>query len=59
MCEDILHTEEKHCLEKTIKTVLKSIERGEKKLRKLFKDEEPKKKNNGLNHNSKNIRSTS
>lgn len=43
MCEDILHTEEKHCLEQTIKTVLKSIERGEKKLRKLFKEEEPKK----------------
>ena len=44
MCEDILHTEEKHCLNETIKTVLKSIEKGEKKLRKLFKeDDKPKK----------------
>jgi len=39
MCEDILHTQEKHCLEETIKTVLKSIKRGEKKLRKLFNEE--------------------
>jgi hypothetical protein len=44
MCEDTVHSKEKHCLEKTIRTVLKSIERGEKKLRKLFSNEEQKNK---------------
>lgn len=38
MCEDLLHDKEKHCLKETIKCVLKSIEKGEKKLRKLFKE---------------------
>jgi len=49
MCEDVLHTDEKNCLDKTIKTVLKSIERGEKKLRKLFK-EDKKDDNNGTSN---------
>jgi len=50
MCENVLHTEEKHCLEETIKTVLKSIKRGEKKLRKLFNEEEKKDDNNSTSN---------
>ena len=51
MCEPISHKEEKDCLIKTIESVLKSIEAGEKKLRKIFKD--------GSNNDTKNKRSTS
>lgn len=50
MCENVLHTEEKHCLEETIKIVLKSIKIGEKKLRKLFNEEEKKDDTNTSNN---------
>lgn len=39
MCEPVIHKEEKDCFNKTIESILKSIERGEKKLRKLFKED--------------------
>lgn len=39
MCEKVLLTEDKRCLKETIKLVCKSIDKGEKKLRKLFNKE--------------------
>jgi len=38
MCGETL-PKEKQCLKQTISMVIKSIEQGEKKLRKLFKEE--------------------
>lgn len=51
MCDPITHKKEMDCLKHTIETILKSIEIGEKKLRKIFK--------NGPNNNTTDKRSAS
>lgn len=41
MCDDTIVNEEKECFLETIKSIKKSIEKGEAKLRSVFKKDKP------------------